>query len=36
MNKLNKELESLNARLKDQTQSNENLDNELKEVHRRK
>mmetsp|Transcript_21276 Transcript_21276/g.47439 ORF Transcript_21276/g.47439 Transcript_21276/m.47439 type:complete len:82 (+) Transcript_21276:711-956(+) len=36
MNKLNKELDSLNARLKDQNSSNENLENELKDVHRRK
>lgn len=36
MNKLNKEIESLSARLKDQHHSNDNLDNELKEVHRRK
>lgn len=36
MNKLNKEIESLNNRLKDQLHSNDNLDNELKEVHKRK
>jgi len=36
MNKLTKEIESLQNRLRDQLQSNDNLENELKEVHRRK
>jgi len=36
MNKLTKEIENLQSRLRDQLQSNDNLENELKEVHKRK
>jgi len=36
MNKLTKEIENLQNRLRDQLQSNDNLENELKEVHKRK